>query len=454
MIYRLGSFPLKRYFQTKDQAQRHPFVRFSSRFSVLLGLTALSSGLLACSTTTLESDSAEEDYEGTVTVLGQFTGEQQASFEAAVAPFEERENIDVVYEGTDRFTTLLRLRLSAMNGPDLAILPQPGLLADYAEEGLLVPLDQILETSSLKSAYSDTWLDLGTVDDEQYAIWYRASVKSLVWYRPTAFEAKGYGIPATWQELKALSDRIVEDGGTPWCIGLESGEATGWPATDWVEDIVLRTGGPEAYQQWIDHRIPFDSPIVQRAFNEFGSFLRTPKYIQGKPEETVNVPYGESALGLFTSSPDCYMHRQASFITSFFPPEKEPRVDYDVFPLPPIDSRFGNPLLVSGDAVTMFRDTPQARKLVQYLATPEPHIIAAESGGFISPQKQVPVEAYPDIVSQNIAQILLNADVVRFDGSDLMPGIVGSGTFWEGMTDFAQGKSTAEVTKEIEESWP
>lgn len=413
-------------------------------------LLAVSAGLAGCSLSASEPIETER----VVTVLGQLQGEQQAAFEAAVQPFEQRENIDVVYEGTDRFTSLLRLRLSAMNAPDLAVLPQPGLIADLAKDDLLVPIDEVLDTNSLKAAYSDAWLDLGTVEDEQYVIWYRASVKSLVWYRPTAFEAKGYDLPKTWAQLKQLSDRIVKDGGTPWCIGLESGGATGWPATDWIEDIVLRTAGPEAYQQWIDHRLPFSSPIIQKAFNEFGSFLRKPKYISGTPESTLSVPYGESVLGIFASPPECYMHRQANFIASFFPDEKEPRVDYDVFPLPPIESKFGNPVLVSGDAVTMFNNTPEASKLMAYLATPEPHIIAAELGGFISPQKQVPPEVYPDVVSQNIAQILLDADVVRFDASDMMPGFVGSGTFWEGMVDFAKGKSTEEVTKEIDESWP
>ncbi|MFK8185178.1 MAG: ABC transporter substrate-binding protein [Phormidesmis sp.] len=415
-------------------------------------LMAVSMLLGGCRTLASEPNSPKQT--AVVTVLGQLQGEQQAAFEAAVRPFEERENIDVVYEGTDRFLTLLRLRLSAMNEPDLVVLPQPGLIADLAAEDLLVPLNEILETSSLKAAYSDTWLDLGTIDNEQYAIWYRASVKSLVWYRPTAFEAKGYGLPTTWAELKNLSDRIVEEGGTPWCIGLESGEATGWPATDWIEDIMLRTAGPEAYQQWIDNRLAFNSPTVQKAFNEFGTFLRKPKYTSVTAEEALNVPYGDSALGLFSEPPNCYMHRQASFITSFFPPEKEPRVDYDVFPLPPIDPKFGNPLLVSGDAVTMFRNTPEARKLMQYLATPEPHIIAAGLGGFMSPQKQVPLDVYPDIVSQNIAQFLLDADVVRFDASDMMPGFVGAGTFWEGMVDFAKGKSVEEVTQEIDDSWP
>ena len=154
-------------------------------------LLAVSAGLAGCSLSASEPIETER----VVTVLGQLQGEQQAAFEAAVQPFEQRENIDVVYEGTDRFTSLLRLRLSAMNAPDLAVLPQPGLIADLAKDDLLVPIDEVLDTNSLKAAYSDAWLDLGTVEDEQYVIWYRASVKSLVWYRPTAFEAKGYDLP-------------------------------------------------------------------------------------------------------------------------------------------------------------------------------------------------------------------------------------------------------------------
>ena len=425
---------------------------FGRRFGLLAIALFSAVALGGCRSLAVEQTSPQE--RPVVTVLGQLQGAQQEAFEAAVRPFEERENIDVVYEGTDQFVTLLRLRISAMNEPDLAVLPQPGLIADMADEGLLVPLDDALDTRSLKAAYSDDWLSLGSVDDEPYAIWYRASVKSLVWYRPTAFEAKGYDLPKSWDELKALSDRIVADGGTPWCIGLESGAATGWPATDWVEDIMLRTAGPEAYQQWIDHRLPFSSPTVKEAFNEFGEFFRNPKYISGSAEAALKTPYGESSLGLFSNPPECYMHRQASFITAFFPEGKEPRIDYDVFLLPPIDPKFGNPLLVSGDAVTMFRNTPEAQKLMEYLATPEPHIIAASLGGFISPQKQVPIEAYPDVVSQNIAQILANADVVRFDASDMMPGFVGSGSFWEGMVNFAKGKPTEEVTKEIDQSWP
>ncbi|MEL6900699.1 MAG: ABC transporter substrate-binding protein [Cyanobacteria bacterium J06606_4] len=417
--------------------------------TLAMGLTLASSLLLTgC------DRAGTEQAENTVTILGVIVGEQQQKLEQALAPFEEETGIEVVYEGTDAFATLLPVRVESGDAPDLAMFPQPGLMTDFARSGQLIPLTNFMDVNTLRAAYPDTWLDLGTIDDEPYGIWYRASVKSLVWYRPSAFDAKNYQVPTTWSELTALSDKIAAEGETPWCIGLESGDATGWPGTDWVEDLMLRTAGPEAYDQWISHELPFDSPEVVNAFNEFGKILLEPKYVSGGAVNAVSTPFGDSPLGLFNEPPTCYLHRQASFISTFFPEDKAPNVDYDVFPLPGIDEKFGLPVLVAGDAFGMFNDTTEARALMEYLATPVPHEIWAGLGGFISPHKAVSLDAYPDVVSQKIAQILADADVIRFDGSDMMPGAVGTGTFWSGVVDFAVGESAEDVTKAIEESWP
>ncbi|MEM9092176.1 MAG: ABC transporter substrate-binding protein [Cyanobacteria bacterium P01_F01_bin.53] len=420
----------------------------------LLGLSACSQPLPAPIDATDNAKSGSTSDPKTVTILGQFSGKQQEHFEKTLVPFEEEHGIDVIYEATDNFSTLLNMRITSFAEPDLVVLPQPGLMADLAREGLLVPLTEVIDTKALRQSYPDAWLDLGRVDDVPYGLWYRVSVKSLVWYRPTAFEDKGYDIPRTWAEMMALSDRIVADGGTPWCIGLESGAASGWPGTDWIEDIMLRTAGPEAYRQWISHELPFNSPIVLNAFQEFGKILRNPKYVSGGTAKAIATPYGDSISGIFSNPPECYLHRQANFISAFLPEDKSPRVDYDAFLLPGMSEQFGSPLLVAGDAVAMFHKTPEAEKLMQYLASPEPHIIGAQLGGFISPQQQVPLEEYPDLVSQNVAQILADADVIRFDASDMMPGFVGSDAFWDGMMDFAAGKSAEDITKEIDRNWP
>ena len=398
--------------------------------------------------------SSSEPESSTVTIFGTVTGEPQRKLEQALKPFEEATGIDVIYEGSDDFAKLLPTRVKIGQAPDLAMFAQPGLMAQFAEEGELVPLTYFLESGALQAAYSDSWLDIGTINNEIYAVWYRASVKSLVWYQPIAFEVNAYNVPQTWPELIELTNTITEDGKTPWCIGLESGTATGWPGTDWVEDIMLRTAGPEAYSQWIDHRLPFNSPQVLNAFSEFGKILRNPEYVNGGTEATIQIPFTQAPEGLFTDPPQCYMHKQASFIASFFEEGKAPRSDYDVFPLPGIDDRFGQPILVAGDAFAMFNDTPESRALMAYLATPTPHEIGAELGGFISPHRQVSLDIYPDAVSQKIALILANAEVVRFDASDMMPSEVGTGSFWKGIVEFAEGRPAEDIAKDIDDSWP
>ncbi len=390
----------------------------------------------------------------TVSVLGVVVGDQQEKMEQALAPFEEKTGIDVVYEGTDAFATLLPVRVESGDAPDVAMFPQPGLMADFARSKQLVPIGSFLDPDTLAAAYPEDWLNLATVEGESYGVWYRASVKSLVWYDPKAFAANGYSVPKTWAELMALSDKIVADGGTPWCLGMESGDATGWVGTDWIEDIMLRTAGPEVYDQWVTHEIPFDAPAVKTAFETFGKVALNPKYVLGGTVGVISTPFGDSPQGLFSDPPRCYLHRQANFIASFFPEDVVLGEDVNVFPFPSIDENLGTPVLVAGDVFGMFNDTPEARALMEYLTTPEAHEIWAGLGGFISPHKAVGPEAYPDPVAQKQAEILANAETVRFDASDMMPGTVGTGTFWTGVVDYVGGKKVDEVLTTVEKSWP
>ena len=391
--------------------------------------------------------------EKSVSVLGVVVGEQQDKLEAALAPFEEKTGIKVVYEGTDAFATLLPVRVESGDAPDVAMFPQPGLMQDFAKTGQLKPISGFIDQTKLSESYSQDWLDLGEVDDETYGIWYRASVKSLVWYNPEAFASKGWQTPKTWSEMIKLSDRITSEGETPWCLGMESGSATGWVGTDWIEDIMLRSAGAEVYDQWVSHEIPFNAPPVQEAFAKFGEIVLNPQYINGGIVSAISNPFGDSPKGLFREPPSCYLHRQASFISSFFPEEAELGKNIAVFPFPSIKPEFGTPILVAGDVFGMFNETPESKALLEYLATPEPHEIWAKLGGFISPHQKVALDVYPDPVTKQQAEILANAETIRFDGSDMMPSSVGTGTFWSGIIDFVGGKSVEKVLAEIEKSW-
>ncbi len=397
---------------------------------------------------------AEASSGSTVTVLGVIVGEQQAKLEAAFAPFEEETGIEVRYEGTDAFTTLLPVRVDSGDAPDIAMFPQPGLMRSLAEEGALTPVTEVLTRPELEAYYPDSWIELSTVDNEIYGIWYRSAVKSLVWYNPKEFAKAGYETPETWEELIALSDQIVADGSNPWCIGLESGNASGWPGTDWIEDIVLHTAGPEFYDQWVQHEVPFNAPEVQKAFEYFGEIAKTPQYVYGGKAGALSIPWGDSINGLFTATPECYMQKQGNFISNFFPEDVVIGEDVDFFPTPVINPEYENALLVAGDIFSMLNDTPEAQQLMAYLATPTPHEIWAEQGGLLSANKQVDLSVYPDELSRKQAELLTTAEVVQFDASDAMPGAVGTGTFWSGMMDFVAGASIEDVTDKIEFYWP
>ena len=424
-----------------------PRISKVSFFSALL----LSLGLLVgCQSATEETDSNKKQ----VTILGVIIGEQQEKLEQALAPFTEETGIEVVYEGTDTFATTLPIRVDSGNPPDLAMFPQPGLMADFAREGQLIPLKNFMSSEQLQEAYTDSWLQLGSVNDTLYGIWYRASVKSLVWYNPKVFEQESYEVPQTWGEMLNLSDRIVAEGKTPWCLGMESGDATGWVGTDWVEDIMLRTVGPENYDRWTRNAIPFTDDSVQNAFKAFGTIALNEDYVYGGKVGVLSTPFGDSIQGLFGDNPNCYLHRQANFIASFLPEDINPAEDVAIFPLPPINTEYGIPILVAGDVFAMFNDTPEARKLMEYLASEVPHQIAAGLGGYISPRKNISLNFYPDKLTQQQAQILADAEIIRFDGSDMMPGAVGTGTFWSGMVDYVGGTDLDRVLQRIENSWP
>lgn len=410
----------------------------------------------------VDDDPAEEpaDENGlagrTVTVLGAIIDQDAARFIESVKVFEEETGIEVVYEGSGDFEQLATLRIEGGNPPDVIMFPQPGLMADLARQGHLVDISNLIDVGELKSNYSDAWIDLGTVDDTLYGLWYRASMKSLVWYPVPAFEEAGYTIPETWDEMIALSDQMVADGNTPWAIGMESATATGWVGTDWIEDIMLRTAGPEKYDQWVAGELPFNSPEVRRAFEIAGEIYFNPDYVLGGTTAILTTPFGDSPLPLFEDPPGAYMHRQASFIPGFFPEYVQEDLEGHVnaFYFPPIDSEQGRPVLGAGDVFAVTNDKPEVVAFLEFLGTAEAAEYWAKAGGFLSPNGSVPLDWYPNEITRVQAEILTSADVFRFDASDLMPGEVGTGSFWTEVVNWVSGQDLDTTLQRIDDSWP
>jgi alpha-glucoside transport system substrate-binding protein len=395
-----------------------------------------------------------------VTVFGPWLGPDQAAVEEVLAGFAAASGADVRYVGSDSFEQQIMVDAEAGSAPNVAVFPQPGLAADMASRGFLTPLaDGTGAWVNENYAAGSSWVDLGTYADpdgadELYGFFYKVDVKSLVWYSPENFEDAGYEAPTSMEDLKALSDQIVADGSTPWCIGLGSGGATGWPATDWVEDMLLRTQTPEVYDGWVTNEIPFNDPRIVAAIEEFGAFARNDDYVAGGAGVVASTDFRDSPKGLFSSPPQCYMHRQASFIPAFFPEGTSVGEDADFFYFPSYaEKELGNPVLGAGTLWAITNDSPAAHALIEYLQTPEAHETWMARGGFLTPHKGVDSSMFADAATAKMNDILLGATTFRFDGSDLMPGGVGAGSFWTGMVDYAGGTPAADVATSIQESW-
>ncbi len=395
-----------------------------------------------------------------ITVFGPWLGPDQENVEKVLAAFAEASGHDVRYTGSDSFEQQILIDAEAGSAPNVSVFPQPGLASDMASRGFLTPLrDGTDDWLRENYAAGQSWVDLGTYanangEDELYGFFYKVDVKSLVWYIPENFEDAGYEVPETMEELKALTDQIVADGETPWCIGLGSGGATGWPATDWVEDMMLRTQPPEVYDAWVSNEMPFDAPEVVAAIEEFGAFARNDDYVAGGAGAVATTDFRDSPKGMFASPPQCYMHRQASFIPAFFPEGTEVGEDVDFFYFPAYAEKdLGSPVLGAGTLWAITNENEAAHELIAFLQTPEAHEIWMGLGGFLTPHTGVDLAAFSDPTLGKMNEILLGATTFRFDASDLMPGGVGAGSFWTGMVDYAGGKDAGEVASAIQSSW-
>lgn len=389
---------------------------------------------------------------GSVSVVGVWGGSELESFLAMVKPFEEATGVKVEFEGTRDLNAVLTTRIQGGNPPDVAGLPGPGQMAEFARAGQLVALDDVLDLTAMKEQYAQSWIDLATVEGKVYGVFIKAALKGLIWYNTKAFQAGGYEVPQTWDELVRLTERITGEGKTPWCIGLESGAASGWPATDWIEDIVLRAAGPDTYDRWHRHQIPWTDPAIRNAWDQFGKIAASPN-VYGGTQAVLATNFGESPFPLFTDPPGCYLHHQATFIQDFIQkqyPNLTPGEDFDFFAFPAIDPNVPKAVEAGGDLFGMFKDTPQARALMKYLTTPEAQTIWVKRGGALSPNRRVSLDEYPDPLSRRAAEILTSAEVARFDASDLMPEAVNN-AFWKGTLDYVQASSRLdEILRSIE----
>jgi alpha-glucoside transport system substrate-binding protein len=369
-----------------------------------------------------------------ISVTGTWGGSELATFKKIC----DAAGVKVNFNTTRDLNAVLATAVKAKNLPDIAILPNPGKLQELAKQGVLKPLNY-LNKRELKN-YAKTWINLGSYGGKLYGIYFKVANKSVIWYNPKEFQKNGWAVPKTWEELIALNKQIVAAGKTPWSIGAD----IGWPLSDWIENILIRTAGPEVYDQWIEHEISWTDPAVKNAFKVWGQIVGDPKNLAGGIDGTLATTFQNAAIAVFQKNPKAYLYYEGDFmsgiVTSQLPHVKVGE-DLDFFAFPAINPKYGVPVVGGADVFVAFSAKPEVKKLMKYLTTVKANTIAAK-GGFLSQNKGVSLNVYPNIVSKNSAKILTQADIYVFDGSDLMPPPVGNqGGFWDACKKYLQDPS-------------
>ncbi|MGP3918511.1 ABC transporter substrate-binding protein [Nonomuraea sp. 10N515B] len=426
----------------------------------LTALALLSSGCLSDGGSKATSGAGTGNTSKTVEIMTGMTGDGLNALKMSLDPYAKEQGITIKWSPSDNFNQLIVTRVQGNNLPDIALFPQPGIMKDLAAKGRLAPLDDLLDMPTLKNSMTPGTLEAGSKDGKLYGLMASMNVKSLVFYPKQAFESAGYEIPTSIPDLLALTDKIRAEGKTPWCLGIESGPATGWPATDWMEELVLKYGGTAKYDDWINHKIKFDSPLVRQAAGTFEKIAFTEGNVLGGRKSIASNNFGTAGNPMFRNPPGCFMYKQGNFVAAkgFFPDDVVADIDnrVGVFGFPPATAGGDNPVEGGGDLAGLFsKDNESAKKLLQYMSTKDFGVAGAKTGAWLSPHKDFDVASYPTQTIQNIAKIAYQSTGIAFDGSDAMPGAVGSGSFWKGMTGWISNQqSLDQALKAIDDSWP
>ncbi len=424
-------------------------------------LVILSMIAVACGGGSLEGEE--------VFITGALVGNDAAGFQQNFDSFTEETGIIVSFQGSDNFEQEVQIQMESGDTPDIALWPQPGAVVDAANRGYLVSLEDLgVDMDEYRSNFSSYIVGLGEVDGAHYGGAHAFNLKSIVWYQPAEFEARGYSIPGTWDEMIALADQIVADGMTPFCFGMYSNGASGWLATDWMEDIMLRTGeGTATYDKWVSHDIPFNDPVVKNAATFLSQIMHTDGYVVGGTDAIVSTYFGNAQDPMFekdaNGNPGCFMHRQASFITSFWPEAAQAGAGSEttVFPFPAMDDGLPKAALGAGDMFGVFNDRDATKAVVEYMLSDNFFEAAAQrpDNSRIYGHVDFDTSLYSKDITRVLADTITGAlaeNAFRFDASDLMPPEVGAGSFWKEMMNLAvEGPGYIDTALDnIEKSWP
>ena len=491
----------------------------ASALTLVCAATAACSpgGAHSASATGCAAYKAYQGHEGsTVTVSSSLTGTEAERFEASVAEFEKCTGIDVAHTGTTELRSQLLngsgADLSTNKGaspssqdnpenlPDLAIVPQPAMVAELVDTGVVHPLPNTVN-SNVEAGWDRHWIQVGIHASVPYAAPLMASVKSLVWYSPDAFAKAGYKVPATWAELETLTRKVRADhpdgSVTPWCVGASDGESTGWVMTDWLEDAMLSTQGSGAYETWASHRVPVDSSGAVEALDVVDSLVLADGSVAGGRGSVISRTPAQAGADLVKGS--CLMlHASSSFESRF--PEGTAITDADganpvtvqapsptvgatastdsaqaagettaaatasptsngvkisAFVTPAAD-RGSEAVLVGTDYLVAFTRSDAANAVMAYLTSQNWARTRMAMGGVATAYQGVDPDLAPSDVGKRATRLLQSRQTtVEMDASDSMPVGVGSSALWLGLSRWSTGAMTPkEALAQGESAWP
>jgi alpha-glucoside transport system substrate-binding protein len=404
-------------------------------FVFLALLAALAVAVVACGGDDEEGQEGTtptgEAVSGSISIMGVWVGPEQRSFQAVIDGFtEQNPDVEVNYNPVgDELPTVLSTAVEGGNPPDLAAPAQPGFIQGLVDDDELKPIDFAEET--IRENFGDSGVAVGTFNDQLYGLFFKAGNKSTVWYNVHAYEDAGVEPVESW-------DEFIQNGETLKAAGIPAysiGGADGWTLTDLFENIYIRTAGPEMYDQLAKHEIPWTDQSVKDALTEMAKVFADKDNIAGNP---LQVDFETSVSQVFSESPEAAQVIEGAFVPGVVDHSLEAGTDFDVFEFPAVND--SEPAVVAdGNMFVLFNDNPATRAFIEYLATPEAATIWAELGGFGSPNRNVDPSVYPDELTMRTAGAISEAEVIRWDLSDLVPPEFGATTgqgLWKLFQDF------------------
>jgi len=381
---------------------------------------------------------------GSVSVIATWGGSEEEVFKKMVAPFEEETGVTVNFTGTRDMDAILSTRVDAGNPPDVAVFANPGKLAEFTRQGEMVDLSSILDMDMIREEYSQSWIDLGTIEGQYFGLFTKTAAKGFIWYDPETREMYDVQIPETWSDMISLSKNIINNTEmAPWVVALESGAASGWPGTDWLENIFIKMHGPDLYNQWHRGELAWTSEEVRAVWEAWGEIVANQDMMYGGKQYSLTTNFNQAHVPIYKEDPSAVFTHQATFLKGFITdqyPNLEPETGFNVFRFPSINDEYAASVVIAGDVIGLFNDTPQSRAFIKYFATAEAQAYWLETGA-ISPNQEVALSEYQDPIIREAARTMQESDIVVFDASDLMPSQLNQ-TFFSAIMDYVQNPNS------------